>query len=549
MLRLAFASTLLLLTSLPGYAAEHGTVTDLEIGQRIYRDGILPDGQPVQALGAGGSILSGKAVACMTCHRRSGFGSAEGRRQVPAITGKILYEQRTHAYREIQGGRHRGEGARPAYTDSSLAQAITQGIDNVGRRLDPLMPRFSFTDSELALVIKYLKNLETLHAPGITDTQIHLATVFTPDTSDDQKIAVRTTLTALFRQINAESRHEDRRAKYGPWSEHWDYGSYRHFEVHFWELSGPSSQWGEQLNKYYAQQPVYALVNGIGTETWQPVHDFCETNQIPCLFPSTELPGKSADHFYSLYFSTGVELEARAAAQYLAKQTTAEHVLQLSRNDAKGYRAVTSFTHAWQTAVPHTVIEHRLTTNVNLDLEALTQLLTTRHVDTIIAWLPEEDLSPLVTLLDTTPSVQRLMLSNSYVKTTPNAFTPSLGAKTYLLSQFIPESKRAKHLVRYLSWAKTNHAETNNTLASANAFYAGMMTVNATRNLRANLVREHLIEELEPMMDNGLYFSVYPNFTLGPNQKFASKGCFVIGPMYPPSNEKNAVLKTEWIVP
>ena len=42
-------------------------------GERIYREGLLPSGQPLQAVRGPSLQLSGTGAACINCHRRSGF--------------------------------------------------------------------------------------------------------------------------------------------------------------------------------------------------------------------------------------------------------------------------------------------------------------------------------------------------------------------------------------------------------------------------------------------------------------------------------------------
>ncbi len=80
----------------PGTWASAGTAADdpLAIGQRIYRDGILPEGLMLQGRGQAGVTLKGRDAACTTCHRRSGYGSSEGPIEVRAITGPALFGER-----------------------------------------------------------------------------------------------------------------------------------------------------------------------------------------------------------------------------------------------------------------------------------------------------------------------------------------------------------------------------------------------------------------------------------------------------------------------
>ena len=78
--------------------------------------------------------------------------------------------------------------------------------------------------------------------------------------------------------------------------------------MHVWELQGDSDTWGEQLATLYREQPVFAVLSGIGEGSWQPVHAFCESEHLPCLFPTTDLPVIAEKDFYPIYLSKGMTL-------------------------------------------------------------------------------------------------------------------------------------------------------------------------------------------------------------------------------------------------
>ena len=54
-------------------------------GGSIYREGVLPSGNPIRAKGVNGIDLVGADAACVNCHRRSGQGGGEGRSAVRAL--------------------------------------------------------------------------------------------------------------------------------------------------------------------------------------------------------------------------------------------------------------------------------------------------------------------------------------------------------------------------------------------------------------------------------------------------------------------------------
>src|ERR671922_2677078 len=65
---------LLALTALLWACAQGAVHADRGAGETLYRRGLLPSGEPVQATHEGGAVLRGADAACVSCHRRSGLG-------------------------------------------------------------------------------------------------------------------------------------------------------------------------------------------------------------------------------------------------------------------------------------------------------------------------------------------------------------------------------------------------------------------------------------------------------------------------------------------
>ena len=152
------------------------------------------------------------------------------------------------------------------------------------------MPRYPLTDTELEHLVAFLKTLTTDSDPGVTEKQIHFATVIADTVEAEQRKALVDVLNTFVAQKNVETRNESQRAEHAPWHKEWVFGPYRKWVLHIWELQGPEESWLEQLEAQYRAQPVFALLSGLVPGSWQPVHDFCEGFEIPCLFPITDLP-------------------------------------------------------------------------------------------------------------------------------------------------------------------------------------------------------------------------------------------------------------------
>ena len=56
------------------------------------------------------------------------------------------------------------------------------------------------------------------------------------------------------------------------------------FTLTHWILKGAPETWRAQLEDYYQNEPVFALLGGISAGDWAPVHHFCEDKHLPNCF-------------------------------------------------------------------------------------------------------------------------------------------------------------------------------------------------------------------------------------------------------------------------
>ncbi|MES9968865.1 MAG: hypothetical protein ABW092_02455, partial [Candidatus Thiodiazotropha sp.] len=267
------------------------------VGKQFYTKGILPDGDLVKATVQGDIDVEGDQLICETCHRKSGMGSTEGQQVVPAVAGNILFKPLQLPVSKPP----EPPVYRPAYTRETLLAAIRDGVDANGDQLDPFMPRYDIDEAALDGLTTYLNTLSSVSSPGVDETTIHFATIITNSNSDEENKALLDVMNAFVQQRNVETRSESMRAKHAPWHKEWLFKPYRKWIIHAWELKGPKETWLEQLNRYYMEQPVFAVLSGYVPEGWEEVHKFCEKNILPCLFPTTMMPSLSNDSFYNMY--------------------------------------------------------------------------------------------------------------------------------------------------------------------------------------------------------------------------------------------------------
>ena len=328
---------LLFLLMFTGSAVAAG---DIRVGERIYNQGVLPSGEFIPATIHGDIQVTGEQVICASCHRKSGMGTSEGQQVVPAVSGNILF----NPLRLPTSKPPLPPELRPAYDRESLKRALISGVGVKGDLLDPFMPRYKLSDEDLDGLIAYLNSLSSTVDPGVDEVDIHFATIVVGDKSSNRNKAMLDVFDAFITQKNTETRNESFRAANSPWHKEWMMKTYRKWRLHVWELSEDSDQWNNQLEGYYEQQPVFAVINGVVDGSFGPIHQFCEQNSVPCLFPTTMLPTLDESDFYTIYFNRGYIYEGETLAAYLNQQPAGKTIIHLTdAANAPAYHAAYGF--------------------------------------------------------------------------------------------------------------------------------------------------------------------------------------------------------------
>lgn len=124
-------------------------------GEQIYFTGTSRTGPQItsQMQGEVGMPMMDEHMACADCHGANGEGGTVRMMMTTVEVPNIQYEHLTEAEHM------EGEEEHPPFTDETIKQAITQGVDPAGEPLEWPMPIWNMTDDQANDVIAFLKTL------------------------------------------------------------------------------------------------------------------------------------------------------------------------------------------------------------------------------------------------------------------------------------------------------------------------------------------------------------------------------------------------------
>lgn len=569
----------------------------VELGRRIYREGLGADGAPIAAGQNGALSLRGEEAACIRCHRSSGMGSVEGELRVSPISGRYLFPVAGDLTMAMQDG-HVGKAVskrHEPYTLEKFDRALRQGVNILDRPLSALMPHYAFSPSELAGLQAYLSTLSVTFSPGAETKVIHFATIITPDVSPERRLVFRQMLEAAVRSKNASTAPQRR---YMAPAAVMVTRSDRKWQLEFWELTGPPEEWPAQLDAHYAKAPPFAILSGLGGQTWQPVHAFCDQHALPCWFPSVTVPGDSASSSYNFYFHDGVALEAQVLAQVLSEgaagvqsQSPVVQIRDGSPAAEAGARALRAALQVQGRTADERVVTH-------LDAAMLTQAY--RKVPpgaAVMLWL--SDWPADLVLPGTGPVYLSAGLLGERYRTIPAA----MRTRVQLVYPYALPSERQANLAYMQTWLKLQQIPLVDEVMQSEVFFSLNFMTDVVQDMLDNLYRDYLIERAEDMlsrresgkaeqesrdratlgrtareavnraalhntvqnmrvsdapdmhMASELAFgykdsggtTVYPRLSLGPHQRYASKGASIAG--FAGNDSDTLVVRHPWTVP
>jgi hypothetical protein len=530
---------------------EISTEEALAMGEKMYRNGILPSGGLMKAR-IQGVTAPGTTFACVSCHLRSGVGATvEGLRTLP-INGARLFQPRypnfpilTPAEREqmLPAGLL-FPPVRPAYTPETLARAIREGLDPSGRPLNPVMPAYELNAGDMDILVAYLMQLCAKPSPGVTDTLMALATVVSDEVPPEDRLAMLGPLEQSIKMHNNLGGSQGNMSTMLSMQEMWV--CYRSRTLDVWLLKGPPDTWSAQLEDYYRAKPVFALVGGISTLPWEPVHRFCEVHRLPCILPLTDLPSISSTDHCTLYFSKGYFQEGEAAARHADRTLDPAgpgNVVQIVDATPEARALATGFQETWSGLGKGQAETLTLEKGALPSAESLADLIKKRKATSIMLWTGPESYGLLKTMAALPERPASVLMSSARLGGGLWDLPSEARSFTFITYPFrrpgpttVLPKMRSRPVVVNKEFLKNDRR-----IGSRTHTLIDLLT-DRLAMMERNFYRDYLIDLFDLMEDQAL--TDYENLSFHSGRSYGSDGCYIMQLSEGPN--PSLVRRSEW---
>jgi len=531
----------------------------IRLGERMYREGILPSGEEMQAYVMWDTPAPGTSFTCVSCHMLSGLGSVEGGVFTPPTNGPTLYQPRdlpgignnrrnagmtmTSNKKEIPT--NRALPARPAYNDQTLAGLLRGGRDPSGRIIDMIMPRYRLEDSDMAAMVAYLKSLSADYSPGVTTDSITFATVIVEGVPADQIAAMMEPLEGFVKSANKQQQQfEAQRTKL---REKPLDPTYRRVKLSRWLLKGEPETWSAQLEEYYRKEPVFALIAGISPAEWEPVHRFCEANRLPALLPITDFPVVSTDNRYTLYFSRGYYQEGEAAARYLLSgdtQLAGKKIIQLIDSSRRGRLLADGFSRTLVSRELPAPLTVTIDAAGQLRAKAIGEILDRERADILALWAGGDTLRLVATSAKEQQPLPIILASAGMLGNDLWTLPEPVRAGTFVTYPYRLPQDEARFARIFQTEGKKEQLSEDIRLIKGKTLAALRVLTQTLREMKGSFYRDYFLDVIG--MQKDIQFPLYERLSFGPDQRYASKGCFIV--QLSGGDKPELVRMSDWVI-
>ena len=475
-------------------------------GKQIYLKG-ESDGGEIKAMLAAGLELSASAFPCANCHGLRGEGSSEGGLQPPQLTWGALTSARRSALR----GQERGP-----YNETTLARAISSGVDSKGVKLHPGMPLYKMTGEQMGDLIAYLKKIGEVSDgdSGLSEDTIKVGAAL-PISGPLAMVGedVKQALGAYFKEVNGQG------GIYG-----------RKFELIVADSRGDAAGTAEATRQLVEQNGVFALVGSFEPNGSEATNEFLKRREVPLIGPVTLSPRLPVvPNPYVFYLLPSFADQSRSLVDFIhvdASRPGGRPASRLAVVYAKDDLAQDALSGVKAEAKVHSmeVVAEQSYNAGQLSPGVVIKSLIEKKPDYVFFFGSGDEFMAFAKEADRVKLDAGLLGSVVMVGRTALGLPPQVAARTFL--SYPASLPDRDDFTEFISVMKESGVAPRNTGFQAVAYAAAKIFVEAAKSSSKQLNRAEIIRALEQMRNYAT--GVIAPVTFGPNRRVGANGSYIV---------------------
>jgi len=175
-------------------------------------------------------------------------------------------------------------------------------------------------------------------------------------------------------------------------------------------------------------------------------------------------------------------------------------------------------------------------------------LLEEERPSALVLWLGDEDLRALESANTRAGTVRRLFLSYTLLGENPRLPANGFRDRIYLTYPFALPQAAQPHVYRARAWLRSRGVGgAREERLRLNTYFALSVADHSMMRLAGNFFRDYFVECVEQETESTANPGVFPHMSLGPGQRFASKGCYIVRPST--GTQGGLEVASGWLVP
>jgi len=164
--------------------------------------------------------------------------------------------------------------------------------------------------------------------------------------------------------------------------------------------------------------------------------------------------------------------------------------------------------------------------------------------DALVLWLRPDDVALLA---GPPPPSSRVFLSGLMGGMDAAPLPPSWRQATRLSYPVEMPDRRRIGVEYALGWMEHHHIPVLDARVQADTYAACGMLREVLAHMAGSFTGDYLVEQMEGMLEHEIVSGYYPRLSLAPNERFASKGGYLVH--FSGSTGEQVSADSEWIVP